>query len=138
VDIIRCGRVDDKESYRNCLGLSAITKNGMEVNVAASGNLFPGESIYWLIVWDHGGVGDLEFLVCCPIKDVDGTALVNEDFLDGIIFYLNDDDHRVILLVINAMKIVVREGYGGHATFVMRMGDVVDGLDMVEVSLPGG
>jgi len=99
----------------------------MEVNVTVGGNLFPGESIYRFIVWDHGGVGELEFLVCCPIEDVDGTALVNEDFLDGIIFYLNDDDHRVILLVIKAMKIVVREGYRGHATFVMRMGNVVDG-----------
>jgi len=40
--------------------------------------------------------------------------------------------------VIKALKIVVREGYGGHATSMMRMGDVVDGLDMAEVSLPGG
>ena len=109
----------------------------MEVDVATGGNLFPKESIYRLIVWDHGGGGELEFLVCCPIKDVDGTALVNEDFLDDIVFYLNGDDHRVILLVIKAMKVVVHEGYGGHATSVMRMGNVVDGLDMAEVSLSG-
>jgi len=100
----------------------------MEVNVAVGGNLFPGESIYRLLVWDHGSVRELEFLVCCPIEDVDETALVNEDFLDGIIFYLNGDDHMVILLVIKAMKIVIREGYGGHATSMIRMGDVVDGL----------
>ena len=98
---------------RNYLGLSAIAKNGVEVNVAASGNLFPEESIYRLIVWDHGDVGELKFLVCCPIEDIDGIALVNEDFLDGIAFYVNSDNHRVILLVIKAMKIVVREGYGG-------------------------
>jgi len=102
------------------------------------GNLFSRESIYQLIVWDHGGVRELEFLVCGPIEDVDGTALVDEDFLDGVVFYLDGDDHRVILLVIKAMKIVVREGYGGHATSVMRMGDVVDRLDMAEVSLPSG
>ena len=64
--------------------------------------------------------------------------MVNEDFLDGVVFYLDGDDHRVILVVIKAMKIVVREGYGGHSTSVMRMGDVLDGLDMAEVSLPGG
>jgi len=63
--------------------------------------------------------------------------LVDEDFLDCVVFYFNDDDHRFILLVIKALKIVVREGCGGHATFVMRMGYVVDGLDMAEVSLPG-
>ena len=76
--------------------------------------------------------------MCCPIEDVNRTALVNEEFLDDVVFYLDDDDHRVILLVIKAMKIVVREGCGGHATSVMRMGDVVDGLDMAEVSLPSG
>jgi len=38
--------------------------------------------------------------------------------------------------VIKALKIVVREGYWGHATSVMRMGYVVDGLDMAEMSLP--
>jgi len=110
----------------------------MEVNVVVGGNLFPGESIYRLIVWDHGSVGWLEFLVCCPIEDVDGTALVNEDFLDDVVFYLDGDDHRVILLVIKAIKIVIREGYGGHASSVMGMGDVVDRLHMTEVSLSGG
>jgi len=76
-------------------------------------------------------------LVRIPIEDVNRAALVNEDFLDCIVFYFNGDDHRVILLVIKALKIVVREGYGGHATFVMRMSYMVDGLDMAEVSLPG-
>jgi len=80
----------------------------------------------------------LEFLVCCPIEDVDGTTLVNEEFLDDIFFYLDGNDHRVILLLIKAVKIVIHEGYGGHATSVIRMSVVVDGLDMAEVSLPGG
>jgi len=80
----------------------------------------------------------LKFLVRSPIEDVDGAAFVDEDFLDYVIFYFNGDDHRVILLVIKALKIVTREGYEGHATSVMRMGDVVDGLDMVEVFLSGG
>jgi len=80
----------------------------------------------------------LEFLIRSPIDNVDGAALVDEDFLDGIVFYLNGDDHRVILLVIKVMKIVVCEGCEGHVTSVMRMGDVVDGLDMAEVSFLGG
>jgi len=70
----------------------------------------------------------LEFLIRSPIEDVDGAALVDEDFLDCVVFDFDDDDHRVILLVIKALKIVICEGYGGHATSVMRMGDVVDRL----------
>jgi len=98
----------------------------MEVNVAAGGNLFPRKAINRFIVWDHGGVWELKFLVCCPIKDVNGTALVKEDFFYCVIFYFDGDDHRVILLVIEAVKIVIREGYGRHAVSVMRMGDVVN------------
>jgi len=109
----------------------------MEVNIAAGGNFFPRKAINRFIIWDHGGVWELKYLVRSPIEDVDGAALVDEDFLDCIVFYFNDDDHRVILLVIEALKIVVREGYGGYATSVMRMGYGVDGLDMVEVSLHG-
>jgi len=40
-DIIGCGRVNDKESDRDCLGLSAITENGVEVDVATGGDIFP-------------------------------------------------------------------------------------------------
>jgi len=54
--------------------------------------------------------------------------LVDEDLLDGIIFQLHRDDHGVILLVIEAMKIVICEGYGGHAASVMGVGDMVDEL----------
>jgi len=85
----------------------------MEVNVAAGGNFFPRKAINWFIIWDHGGVWELKFLVRSPIKDVNGAALIDEDFLDCVVFYFNGDDHRVILLVIKALKIVVREGYGG-------------------------
>jgi len=125
-DIIRCGCVDDEEADRNDFGLGSVTEDGMEVNVAASGIFFPKKAIDWFIVWDHGDVWELKFLVCCPIKDVDETALVDEDFFDCVIFYFNGDDHRVILLVIKVVKVVIHEGYGRHATFMMRMGDVVD------------
>jgi len=64
--------------------------------------------------------------------------LVNEDFLDGIVFQLNHDDHGVILLVIKAMEVVVCEGYEGHVTSVVGVGDMVDGLYMAEVFLSGG
>jgi len=39
--------------------------------------------------------------------------MVDEDFLDCIVFYFDGDDHRIILLVIKALKIVVRKGCGG-------------------------
>ena len=55
----------------------------------------------------------MQFLVCCPVKDVDGTALVDKDFFNYVIFYFNSDDHRVVLLVVEAMEVVIREGYGG-------------------------
>jgi len=109
----------------------------MEVNVAAGENFFPRKAIYWFIVWDHGGVGELEFLIRSPIENEDGATLVDEDFLDCVIFYFDGDDHTIILLVIKTLKIVVREGYREHVTSVMGMGDVVDGLDMAEVFLPG-
>jgi len=136
-DIVRCRCVNDEEADRNDLGLGSITEDGMEVNVAAGGNFFPRKVINWFIVWDHGGVWELKFLVCCPVKDVDGIALVDEDFFDYVIFYFNSDDNRVILLVVEAVEVVVCEGYGRHAASVMGMGNVVDGLDMAEVSLSG-
>jgi len=79
----------------------------------------------------------LKFLECCPVKEVDETALVDEDFFDCIIFYVNSDDHRVVLLVVEAVEVVVREGYGRYATSVTGIGNVVDGLDMARVFLSG-
>ena len=40
-------------------------------------------------------------------------------------------------MVIEVVKVVVREGDGRHATSVMGMGNVVDGLDMAQVFLFG-
>jgi len=136
-DIIRCGCVDDEEADRDGLGLGSVTEDGMEVNVVEGGILFARKTINWFIIWDNDGVGELKLLVCCPVKDVDGTALVDEDFFDCIILYFNSDDHRVVLLVVEVVEVVLREGYGRHAASVMGMGNVVDGLDKVEVSLSG-
>ena len=69
-------------------------------------------------------------MVCCPVEDVDKTALVDKNFFDCVVFYFNSDDHRIVLLVVEAMEVVVREGDGRHAASVMGMGNVVDGLDM--------
>jgi len=137
-DVTRCGCVDDEKADRNCLCLGTIAKDGMEVTIVVGGNLFPRKAINRFIIWDHGGVWELKFLVRSPIEDVDGAALVDENFLNYVIFYFNGDDHRVIFLVIEALKFVVRADYGGHAASVMRMSDVVDGLDMAEMSLSGG
>jgi len=69
-------------------------------------------------------------LICGPVEDVDRAALVNKDFLDCVVLDLSSDDHRVVLLVVEAVKVVVREGDG-------RCFFLVDGLDMAEVFLSG-
>ena len=73
-----------------------------------------------------------------PVKDVNGAALIYQDFLNGVIFDFNCDDHGVILLVVEAMEVVVCEYDGGHTSSVMGLGDVVDGLYVAEVFLSGG
>ena len=72
-------------------------------------------------------------MICGPVEDVNRSALINKDFLDCIVFDLNSDDHGVVLSVVEAVKVVIREGDGRHAMSVMGMGNMVDGLDMAEV-----
>ena len=74
-------------------------------------------------------------MICGPVEDVNKAALVNKDFLGCVVFDLKSNDHGVIL-VVEAVKLVVREGDGRHAASVMGMGNMVDGLDMAEVFLP--
>jgi len=136
-DIVRCWRVDDKEADWNGFGLGSLTKDGEEVDVAADGYLFARKAIDWFVIRDHGGVWKLEFLVGGLVKDVNGAALVDKDFLNGVVLDFNSDDHGVILLMVEAMKVVICEDDGRHAASVMGMGDMVDGLDMAEVSLSG-
>jgi len=76
-------------------------------------------------------------LICGPIEDVNRAALLNKDFLDCVVFDLNSDDHGVVLLVVEVVKVIVREGDGRHAASVMGMGNKVDGLYMAEVFLSG-
>jgi len=71
------------------------------------------------------------------VEDLDRAALVNKDFLNDVVFDFNNDDHGVVLLVVEAVKVVVCEDDGRHAACVMRMGNMVDGLNMVEVFLSG-
>jgi len=136
-DIIRCGCVNNEEADGNGFSLGSVTKYNVNVNVAAGGSLFSRKAIDWFIIRDHGSVWKLEFLICCPVEDVNGVALVDKDFLDCVVSNFNSDDHGVILLVIEAVEVVAREGDGRHAAFVMGMGNMVDGLDMAEVFLSG-
>jgi len=136
-DIVECARVNDKEVDGNGFGLGSIAKHNVKVNVAAGGYLFAREAIDGFVIWNHGSVRELELLIGCPVEDVDRAALVNKDFLNGVVFDFNSDDHGVVLLVVEAMKIVVCEDDGRHATFVMGVGNVVDGLNMAEVFLSG-
>ena len=136
-DIVGCWRVDDKEADWDGFGLGPLTKDGVEVDVATGGYLFTREAIDWLIIRDHGGVRKLKFLVGGLVKDINRVALINKDFLNSVVFDFNCDDHGVILLMVEAMKVVICEDDRRHAAFVVGMGDMVDGLDMAEVSLSG-
>jgi len=76
-------------------------------------------------------------LIGGPVEDVDRAALVNKDFLNGVVFNFNSDDHGVVLLVVEVLKVVVCEDNVRHAASVMGMGNMVDGLNMAEVFLSG-
>jgi len=136
-DIVGCWHVDDKEADWDCFGLGPLTKDGVEVDVATGGYLFTREAIDWLVIWDHGGVWKLKFLVGGPVEDINGAALINKDFLNNVVFDFNSDNHGVILLMVEAMKVVICEDDRRHAASVVGMGDMVDGLDMAEVSFSG-
>ena len=45
-----------------------------------------------------------------PVEDVNRAALIHQDFLNGIIFDFNYDDHGVVLLVVEAVEVVIRWG----------------------------
>jgi len=136
-DIVGCWRVDDKEADWDGFGLGPLTKDGVKVDVATSGYLFTREAIDWLVIRDHGGVWKLKFLVGGPIEDINEAALINKDFLNNIVFNFNGDNHGVILLMVEAMKVIICEDDRRHAASVVGMGDMVDGLDMAEVSFSG-
>jgi len=109
----------------------------VEVDAATGGYLFAREAIDWLVIQDHGGFWKLKFLVVGPVEDLNRVALINKDFLNGVVFDFNSDDNGVILLMVEAMKVVICEDDRRHATSVVGMGDMVDGLDMAEVFLSG-
>jgi len=69
-DIVGCGGVDDKEADENGFGLGTITKHVVKVDVVAGGNLFTREAIDWFVIWDHGHVRELEFLIGSPVENV--------------------------------------------------------------------
>ena len=108
-----------------------------EGQCSPGGYLFARKAIYWLVIWDHGGVRKLEFLVGGPVEDINIAALINKDFLDSVSFDFNSDDHGVILLVVEAVEVIICEDDRRHTASVVGMGDVVDGLYMVEVSFSG-
>jgi len=134
-DIVGCWRVNDKEVDWNGFGLASLTKHGVEVDVAASGYLFARKAIDWFVIWGHSSVWELEFLVGGLVEDVNGAALVDKDFLNGVVFDFNNDDHGVIFLMVEAMKVVICEDDERHTTSVVGMGDMIDELVMAEVFL---
>jgi len=79
----------------------------------------------------------LEFLVSCPLEDVNGTVLVDKHLFYCVVFEFHSDYHGLMLLVVDAVEIVVSKGDGGHATSVVRVSYVIDGLEVTEVFLSG-
>ena len=73
-----------------------------------------------------------------PVEDVDGAALIDQYLFNGIVFDFDCDDHGVVLLVVEAVKIIICEYDRGHTSSVMGLGDVVNRLYVAEVSLSGG
>jgi len=109
----------------------------VKVDVVAGGNLFARKAIDGFFIRDHSGVRELEFLVGGPIENINGAALVDKDFLNGVVIDFNGDDHGVILVMVEAMKVVICEDDRRHTAFVVGMGDMIDGLHMGEVFLSG-
>jgi len=107
----------------------------VKVDVAAGRNLFAREAIDWFVVWDHGRIRELELLIGGPVENVNRATLVDKDFFNGVVFNFNSDDHGVVLLVVDAVKVVVCEDDGRHATSMMGMSNMVGGLNMAEVFL---
>jgi len=62
-DIVGCGGIDDKKTDRNGFGLGSMTKHSVKVDVTAGGDLFARKAIDWFVIWNHGGVRELEFLI---------------------------------------------------------------------------
>ena len=76
-DVIGCWRVDDEEADWDGFSLRSLPKDGVEVNVAPGGYLFTRKAIYWLVIWDNGGIRKLKFLVGGPVEDINRAALIN-------------------------------------------------------------
>jgi len=83
----------------------------MKINIPTHGYFFPEKSIYGLVIGYHNCDGELEFLVGRPIQDVYGAPLVYKEFLDREVLELYCDNHGVILLLVDAIKISIGESY---------------------------
>jgi len=64
---------------------------------------------------------------------MNGAFLIDEDFLNSVIFDFNGDNHGVILLMVEAVKVIICQDDRRHMAYVVGMGDMVNRLDMVEV-----
>ena len=132
---IRTHQRIDKEADWDGFGLGPLPKDGVEVDVATGGYLFTRGAIDWLVIRDHSGVRKLEFLVGGPVEDINKAALINKDFLNSVVFDFNSDNHGVVVLMVEAMKVVICEDDRRYAASVVGMGDMVDGLDIKKCGL---
>ena len=57
------------------------------------------------------------------------------DLFDRVVLEFDCHDHEVVLLVVDAMEIIVCKDNGRHVTSVVRVGYVVNGLELAEMFL---
>jgi len=76
-------------------------------------------------------------LVGCLVEDVNRTALIDKHLLYRVVLEIYSDEHRVILLMGDAVEVIVSKGNGRHVASVVRLGYVIDGLEGAKVFLSG-
>jgi len=68
-----------------------------------------------IVVGDHLGLVHPHGLESFPVEDVYRTSLVHEGLPDGESVYIDRYHHQVVLLaIVHALKVLVREGDGWH------------------------
>jgi len=63
--------------------------------------------------------------------------LVDKHIFYRVVLEYYSDDHGIILLVVDIVEVIVSKGNGRHATSVVRLGYVIDILEVTEVFLSG-
>ena len=61
--------------------------------------------------------------------------MVDDDLFDRVVLEFDYNDHGVVLLVVDAMEITVCKDNGRYSAFVVRVGYVVNGMELAKMFL---